>query len=47
MKLFGGLTLLFSTAPMIYPYRSARRAIKGVIAAFFWFAGLRLLLSHV
>lgn len=41
---FCGYALLFSTAPMVRLYRRARRWIEGVLAVFFGFAGLRLLL---
>nr|WP_280513628.1 LysE family transporter [Roseivivax marinus] len=47
VTIFGGYALAFSTAPMIRLYRRARRGIEGVLAAFFGFAGLRLLLSRV
>lgn len=47
VTIFGGYALMFSTAPMISLYRRARRGIEGVLAVFFGFAGLRLLLSRV
>ncbi len=47
VTIFGGYALVFSTAPMIRLYRRARRGIEGVLAAFFGFAGLRLLFSRV
>jgi threonine efflux protein len=47
VTIFGGYALVFSTAPMIHLYRRARRGIEGVLAAFFGFAGLRLLMSRV
>ncbi len=47
VTIFGGYALVFSTAPMISLYRRARRGIEGVLAVFFGFAGLRLLLSRV
>lgn len=47
VTIFGGYALVFSTAPMIRLYRRARRGIEGVLAVFFGFAGLRLLLSRV
>lgn len=47
LTIFSGYALVFSTAPMIRLYRRARRGIEGVLAAFFGFAGLRLLLSRV
>ena len=40
---FGGYALIFSTGPMVYAYRKARRWIEGTLAVFFGFAGLRLL----
>jgi threonine/homoserine/homoserine lactone efflux protein len=46
VTIFGGYALVFSTAPMIRLYRRARRGIEGVLAVFFGFAGLRLLLSR-
>ncbi len=46
VTIFGGYALLFSTAPMARLYRRARRWIEGVMAGFFAFAGLRLLLSR-
>jgi threonine efflux protein len=47
VTIFGGYALVFSTAPMNRLYRRARRGIEGVLAAFFGFAGLRLLFSCV
>jgi threonine/homoserine/homoserine lactone efflux protein len=47
VTIFGGYALVFSTPPMIRLYRRARRGIEGILAAFFGFAGLRLLLSRV
>ena len=47
VTIFGGYALVFSTAPMVRVYRRARRGIEGVLAAFFGFAGLRLLFSRV
>lgn len=47
VAIFGGYAVVFSTAPMIRVYRRARRGIEGVLAAFFGFAGLRLLFSRV
>lgn len=47
VTIFGGYALVFSTAPMIRLYRRARQGIEGVLAAFFGFAGLRLLFSRV
>lgn len=47
ITIFGGYALVFSTAPMVRVYRRARRGIEGVLAAFFGFAGLRLLFSRV
>lgn len=46
VMIFAGYALVFSTAPMIRLYRKARRGIEGVLAAFFGFAGLRLLMSR-
>jgi threonine efflux protein len=46
VTIFCGYALVFSTAPMVRLYRSARRWIEGVLAGFFAFAGLRLLLSR-
>ena len=43
---FFGYAVLFSTAPMVRLYHRARRWIEGTLAAFFAFAGLRLLLSR-
>lgn len=47
VTIFGGYALVFSTAPMIGLYRRARRGIESVLAVFFGFAGLRLLLPPV
>lgn len=47
VTIFGGYALVFSTAPMIRFYQRSRRWIEGVLAAFFGFAGLRLLMSRV
>jgi threonine efflux protein len=47
VTIFGGYALVFSTAPMVRLYRRARRGIEGVLAVFFAFAGLRLLMSRV
>jgi threonine efflux protein len=44
VTIFCGYAIVFSTAPMVRLYRRARRWIEGVLAAFFGFAGLRLLL---
>jgi threonine/homoserine/homoserine lactone efflux protein len=44
--IFCGYAIVFSTAPMVRLYRRARRWIEGVLAVFFGFAGLRLLLSR-
>lgn len=46
VMIFAGYALVFSTEPMIRLYRRARRGIEGVLAAFFGFAGLRLLMSR-
>lgn len=47
VTIFGGYALVFSTAPMARFYRRARRWIEGVLAAFFGFAGLHLLMSRL
>ena len=47
ITIFCGYALVFSTAPMVRLYRRARRWIEGVLAGFFAFAGLRLLLSRL
>ena len=47
VTIFCGYAIVFSTSPMIRIYRNARRWIEGVLAAFFGFAGLRLLMSRV
>ncbi|MDG1431393.1 MAG: LysE family transporter [Paracoccaceae bacterium] len=46
VMIFAGYALVFSTEAMIRLYRRARRGIEGVLAAFFGFAGLRMLISH-
>jgi threonine/homoserine/homoserine lactone efflux protein len=46
VAIFCGYAVVFSTAPMVRLYRRARRWIEGVLAVFFGFAGLRLLLSR-
>ena len=46
VMVFGGYALLFSISPMVRAYHKARRWIEGVLAAFFGFAGLRLMLSR-
>jgi threonine/homoserine/homoserine lactone efflux protein len=46
VTIFCGYAVVFSTAPMVRLYRRARRWIEGVLAVFFGFAGLRLLLSR-
>lgn len=43
---FGGYALLFSTSQMVRGYHKARQWIEGALAAFFGFAGLRLILSR-
>lgn len=43
---FGGYALAFSTKLMVRLYARARRGIEATLAAFFAFAGLRLLLSR-
>lgn len=47
VTIFGGCALVFLTAPMIRRYRSARRWIEAVLAAFFGFARRHLLMSRV
>jgi threonine efflux protein len=44
--IFGGYALAFSTAPMVRLYGRARRGIEGMLAGFFAFAGIRLLLAR-
>jgi threonine efflux protein len=46
ITIFCGYAIVFSTAPMVRLYRSARRWIEGVLAAVFGLAGIRLLLSR-
>ncbi len=46
VTIFCGYAVVFSTAPMVRLYRRARRWIEGVLAVFFGFTGLRLLLSR-
>ena len=46
ITIFCGYAVVFSTAPMVRLYRRARRWIEGVLAVFFGFAGMRLLLSR-
>ena len=46
VMIFTGYAVVLSTEPMIRLYRRARRGIEGVLAAFFGFAGLRLLMSR-
>lgn len=46
VTIFGGYALLFSSPPMVAIYRSARRWFEGAMAAFFAYAGLRLLLAR-
>jgi threonine/homoserine/homoserine lactone efflux protein len=41
--IFGGYALLFSTDRMVRGYRRWRRAVEGVLAGFFAYAGWRLL----
>jgi threonine efflux protein len=47
VTIFGCYAVVFSTVPMVRLYRRARRWIEGILAVFFGFAGLRLLLSRV
>lgn len=44
---FNLLAILFSTGPMMRGYRKARRGIEGFLGAFFAFAGVKLLISHL
>ncbi|UHD45761.1 LysE family translocator [Aureimonas altamirensis] len=46
VTIFGGYALLFSSPPMVAIYRRARRWFEGAMAAFFAYAGLRLLLTR-
>ncbi|WP_207484036.1 LysE family translocator [Arenibaculum pallidiluteum] len=46
VMVFGGYALVFSTGPMVRLYARARRWLEAVLALFFGFAGLRLLLSR-
>ncbi|MDH7791486.1 LysE family translocator [Ochrobactrum sp. AN78] len=46
ITIFCGYAIVFSTAPMVRLYRSARRWIEGILAAVFGLAGIRLLLSR-
>jgi threonine/homoserine/homoserine lactone efflux protein len=46
VTIFCGYAVVFSTAPMVRLYRRARRWVEGVLAVFFGFAGMRLLLSR-
>lgn len=45
--IFGGYALVFSTAPAVRIYQRAKRSIETVLALFFGFAGIKLLLSRV
>ena len=45
--IFCGYALLFSTAPAIRIYQRSKRYIETVLALFFGFAGIKLLLSRV
>lgn len=46
VSIFGGYALLFSSPPMVAIYRRARSWFEGAMAAFFAYAGLRLLLTR-
>ncbi|WP_105385125.1 LysE family translocator [Neorhizobium alkalisoli] len=46
VTIFCGYALVFSTAPMVRLYRSARRWIEGTLALSFGLAGLKLLFSR-
>lgn len=46
VTIFGGYALLFSSPPMVAIYRRTRRWFEGAMAAFFAYAGLRLLLAR-
>jgi threonine efflux protein len=46
VTIFGAYALLFSSPPMVAIYRLARRWFEGAMAAFFAYAGLRLILTR-
>lgn len=45
--IFCGYALLFSTAPAVRVYQRSKRYIEGVLAVFFGFAGIKMLMSRV
>ena len=45
--IFCGYALLFSTAPAVRIYQRSKRYIEGVLAVFFGFAGIKMLMSRV
>ncbi|TKB30160.1 MAG: LysE family translocator, partial [Mesorhizobium sp.] len=45
VTIFCGYVIVFSTPPMVALYRRCRRWIESLLAMFFVFAGLRMLLS--
>ncbi|NTF08131.1 LysE family translocator [Agrobacterium rubi] len=47
VTIFCGYALLFSTAPAIRIYQRARRYIETVLALFFGFAGIKLLMTRM
>lgn len=47
MVIFCGYALVFSTAPAIRIYQRSKRYIETVLALFFTFAGIKLLISRV
>jgi threonine/homoserine/homoserine lactone efflux protein len=47
VTIFCGYAIVFSTAPMVALYRRGRRWIETLLAMFFAFAGLRMLLSRL
>lgn len=46
VAIFGGYALLFSSPAMVAIYRRTRRWFEGAMAAFFAYAGFRLLLTR-
>ncbi|WP_095153005.1 MULTISPECIES: LysE family translocator [Pseudomonas] len=46
VTIFCGYAIIFSTAPMIWGYRRARRWIEGTLALVFGAAGVKLMFSH-
>lgn len=47
VTIFCGYAIVFSTPPMVALYRRCRRWIESLLAMFFAFAGLRMLLSRM